>query len=48
MKKIRSRSGEMVLTGVNDRLDQLFRITRLYTVFKKYDDVDAAVENMHA
>ncbi len=48
MKKIRSRSGEMVLTGVNDRLDQLFRITRLYTVFKKYDDVDTAVENMHA
>ena len=48
MKKIRSRSGEMVLTGVNDRLDQLFRITRLYTVFKKYDDVDAAVENLHA
>jgi len=48
MKKIRSRDGEMVLTGVNDRLDQLFRITRLYTVFKTYDDVDAAVENMLA
>ena len=48
MKKIRSGEGEMVLTGVNDRLDHLFRITRLYTVFKTYDDVDAAVENMHA
>lgn len=48
MKKIRSRDGEMVLTGVNDRLDHLFRITRLYTVFKTYDDVDAAVENMLA
>ncbi len=48
MKKIRSRSGEMVLTGVNDRLDHLFRITRLYTVFKTYDDVDAAVAKMLA
>ncbi len=48
MKKIRSRSGDMVLTGVNDRLDHLFRITRLYTVFKTYDNVDAAVEQMHA
>lgn len=48
MKKIRSSSGEMALTGVNDRLDHLFRITRLYTVFKTYDDVDAAVENLHA
>ena len=48
MKKVRSRDGEMVLTGVNDRLDHLFRITRLYTVFKTYDDVDAAVENMLA
>lgn len=48
MKKIRSRSGEMALTGVNERLDQLFRITRLHTVFKTYDDVDAAVENLHA
>ncbi len=48
MKKIKSRSGDMVLTGVNDRLDHLFQITRLYTVFKTYEDIDAAVENMHA
>ena len=48
MKKIRARSGEMALTGVNERLDQLFRITRLHTVFKTYDDVDAAVQNLHA
>ncbi len=47
IKKIRSRSGEMALTGVNDRLDHLFRITRLHTVFKTYDDVDAAMENLH-
>lgn len=48
LKKIRSRAGEMVLAGINERLAQLLQITRLDTVFKTYDDVDAAMGQVHS
>jgi len=47
MKKVRSQSGEMALTGLNERLDQLFQITRLHTVFATYADVESAIKEMH-
>lgn len=48
LKTIRARSGELVLAGINERLAQLFQITRLDTVFKTYDDVETAMDKVHS
>lgn len=42
---VRKASGEMKLVNLNDKVDDLMEVTRLYTVFDIADDEDAAVKS---
>jgi anti-sigma B factor antagonist len=45
LKKIGHR-GELVVSGLNNDVQQMFRICRMDRVFKVYVDVDSAVQSM--
>lgn len=46
MKAVEAASGEIVLVGVNDRLINLLRITKLLNVFKIFDLKDEALNHL--
>ncbi len=46
MKAVEAASGEIVLMGVNDRLINLLRITKLLNVFKIFDLEDEALNHL--
>ena len=46
MKAVEAASGEIVLMGVNDRLINLLRITKLLNVFKIFDLKDEALNHL--
>lgn len=35
---IQNGGGKMMLVGVNKRIDQIFMVTKLHTIFESYDD----------
>jgi anti-anti-sigma factor len=43
---VRNRGGEMVLAGATDRLRDVLEVTHLFTVFKVFDTVDAAIDHL--
>jgi anti-sigma B factor antagonist len=45
LKKIGHR-GDLVVSGLNSDVQQMFRICRMDRVFKVYSDVDTAVQTM--
>jgi anti-sigma B factor antagonist len=45
-KKIYQRNGQLKLCGINAKIFEIFKITRLDRVFEICTDVDAAVESL--
>jgi anti-sigma B factor antagonist len=45
-KKIYQRGGQLKLCGINSKIFEIFKITRLDRVFDVFADVDAAVRSM--
>jgi len=45
-KKIYQRNGQLKLCGINSKIFEIFKITRLDRVFDVYDDTDAAVQSI--
>jgi anti-sigma B factor antagonist len=45
-RRIYERDGLLALCGINPKIYEIFKITRLTKVFEIYKDVDAAVEHM--
>ena len=43
MTSVRNAGGELKLSGVTDKVESLFMITKLITIFDTYDSVDEAV-----
>ncbi len=41
----KTNGGTLKLARVNERIDKLFRITKLNAIFENYDTVDAAVNS---
>lgn len=48
MKKVQTASGRLALTGVNDRLMNLLRITKLMNIFSIYPSRDEALTYLTA
>ncbi len=46
LKKVLSKSGEMGLTNINDDVMSLFELTRLDKVFKIFDDLEDAIQQL--
>lgn len=46
LKRVRERSGELVLVGPKPRIRRLFEITRLEQVFSIYPDEKQAIESI--
>jgi len=43
-RRVAQRKGQLKLAGIRDEVMEVFRITKLDTVFDIYNDVDSAVE----
>ncbi len=43
---VKNRGGEMVLAGATERIREVFKVTHLFTIFKIFDTVDAAVDHL--
>lgn len=48
LRSITARGGDLRLAGLQDRVQMLFELTRLYRVFSIWPDVDAAVASFAA
>jgi anti-sigma B factor antagonist len=46
LKRIREAGGEMPIAGAQPRVERVFEITGLTQVFRLYDDVDKALEEV--
>lgn len=45
MTTLRNHNGELKLANVTDKVQSLFMITKLITIFETYESVDEAVES---
>jgi anti-sigma B factor antagonist len=43
---VKNHGGDMVLANAGDRIRDLLRVTRLFTVFEVFDSLEAAVERL--
>ncbi len=47
-KPVKEAGGDFFLANVSEKIDSLFMITKLYTVFTAFDTVDKALEAFQA